>query len=111
MQKKIWWYTANFLNRYRYLPPSLPPFLSLSLPLPPSLPCLHFVIGFSANLEDGIYCGIGTHFVPSASIDSLRQALQTEDVSSPSLVEKILHRFARKVTKKGKIELNREKID
>ena len=44
-----------------------------------------------------MYCGIGTHFVPSASIEDLRRALSTENISSWKCVEDILNRFSHKV--------------
>lgn len=42
-----------------------------------------------------MYCGIGTHFVPSSSIEGLRQALCSEDVSSDEKVDQIIRRFSK----------------
>jgi hypothetical protein len=44
-----------------------------------------------------MYCGIGTHFVPSTSIESLRHALTSEQIHSVDRVEVILQRFSKQL--------------
>lgn len=44
-----------------------------------------------------MYCGIGTHFVPSASINDLKKAFNNDIIDTFNDVESILQRFSKPV--------------
>jgi len=61
--------------------------------------------------EDAMYCGIGTHFVPSADIEPLRQALTSRDISSTDSIEAVLQQFTKTVQGKSNLQELQATID
>ncbi len=55
------------------------------------------ILGTKIKLADAMYCGVGTHFVPSSAIETLRHDLCSSNISSHKDVENILNSYNKPV--------------